>query len=41
MSTTTPTDQQQLHKAVCDLIASERLENAQPDLSTTDPDQPG
>ena len=26
MSTTTPTAQQQLHKAVCDLIASERLE---------------
>ena len=27
MSTTTPTAQQQLHKAVCDLIASERLEH--------------
>ena len=27
MTTTTPTAQQQLHKAVCDLIASERLEH--------------
>ena len=27
MTTTTPTAQQQLHKAVCDLIGSERLEH--------------